>query len=94
MEGRARIGVKARVIPLAPVDWGGGDLRDVVLLEITTAEGITGLGSAYTGADQLHDALALYQQDPEALHKADFDEFKLEIQDVSANRVTLSVVSR
>ena len=68
MESRERIGVNARIIPLAPVDWGGGDLRDVVLLEITTPEGITGLGSAYTGLSQLEHALTLYQQDPETLH--------------------------
>jgi L-alanine-DL-glutamate epimerase-like enolase superfamily enzyme len=70
MESRKRIGVKANIIPLAPVDWGGGDLRDVVLLEITTPEGFTGLGSAYTGLSQLEHALTLYQQDPEVLHKA------------------------
>jgi L-alanine-DL-glutamate epimerase-like enolase superfamily enzyme len=61
----------SKIIPLTPVDWGGGDLRDVVLLEITTPEGITGLGSTYTGRSQLEKALTLYQQDPEALHKAD-----------------------
>jgi len=61
----------AKIIPLGPVDWGGGDERDVVLLEITTAEGITGLGSAYTGVNQLRDALTHYQQDPATLHKAD-----------------------
>ncbi len=53
------------------MDWGGGDVRDVVLLEITTPEGITGLGSAYTGVNQLRDALIQYQQDPATLHKAD-----------------------
>jgi D-galactarolactone cycloisomerase len=61
----------AKIIPLAPVDWGGGDVRDVVLLEITTPEGITGLGSAYTGVNQLRAALTQYQQDPATLHKAD-----------------------
>jgi L-alanine-DL-glutamate epimerase-like enolase superfamily enzyme len=55
------------------VDWGGGDIRDVTLLEITTAEGITGLGSAYTGVNQVRDALTLYQQDPLALHSVDAD---------------------
>ena len=72
MESRERIGVieTSRIIPLTPVDWGGGDLRDVVLLEITTAEGITGIGSAYTGPDQLQHALTLYQPDPEVLHNA------------------------
>ena len=62
---------KSKIIPLSPVDWGGGDERDVVLLEITTPEGITGLGSAYTGANQLRDALTHYQQDPATLHNAD-----------------------
>ena len=73
MESRERIRVikESRIIPLSPVDWGGGDLRDVALLEITTSEGITGLGSAYTGANQIRDALALYQQDPLTLHNAD-----------------------
>jgi len=32
------------IIALPPVDWGSGDVRDVVLLEITTPEGTTGLG--------------------------------------------------
>jgi len=63
--------VKARIFPLPPVDWGGGDLRDVVILEMTSPDGVTGLGSAYTGADQLEKALALYQQDPGVIHNAD-----------------------
>jgi L-alanine-DL-glutamate epimerase-like enolase superfamily enzyme len=46
MESRKGIRVKTRIIPLPPVDWGDGDVRDVVLLEITSPEGITGLGSA------------------------------------------------
>ena len=73
MEGGKRIGVirKLRLIPLAPVDWGDGDVRDVTLLEITNLDGITGLGSAYAGVRQLRDALALYQQDPATLHNAD-----------------------
>jgi len=53
------------------VDWGNGDLRDVVVLELTTADGITGLGSAYTGLSQLEQALTLYKQDPDALQNAD-----------------------
>jgi L-alanine-DL-glutamate epimerase-like enolase superfamily enzyme len=61
----------AKIIPLPPVDWGDGVEKDVVLLEITTPEGITGLGSAYTGANQLQDALSHYQQDPATLHKSD-----------------------
>ncbi len=73
MEGGERIGVikTSRIIPLTPVDWGGGDVRDVVLLEITTPQGITGLGSAYTGVIRLRDALKHYQQDPATLHEAD-----------------------
>jgi L-alanine-DL-glutamate epimerase-like enolase superfamily enzyme len=61
----------SRFIPLPPVDWGGGDVRDVVLLEVTTPKGTTGLGSAYTGVNQLRNALTQYQQDPATLHKAD-----------------------
>ncbi len=53
------------------MDWGGGDERDVVVLELTTPEGITGLGSAYTGVNPLCDALTLYQQNPAMLHNAD-----------------------
>ena len=73
MESRTGIRVikNSRIIPLPPVDWGGGDVRDVVLLEITSPEGITGLGSAYTGISQLCDALSQYQQDPATLHNAD-----------------------
>ena len=61
----------AKIIPLPSVDWGDGDVRDVVLLEITTPEGLTGLGSAYAGVSQLRDALRHYQQDPVNLHEAD-----------------------
>jgi L-alanine-DL-glutamate epimerase-like enolase superfamily enzyme len=61
----------AKILPLPPVDWGDGVEKDVVLLEITTPEGTTGLGSAYTGVNQLRDALRHYQQEPETLHKAD-----------------------
>ncbi len=53
---RVRLIENAKIIPLPSVDWGDGDVRDVVLLEITSPEGITGLGSAYTGANQLRDA--------------------------------------
>jgi len=56
---------------LPPVDWGGGDLRDIVLLELTSPDGITGLGSGYASVSQTRDALALYQQDPLTLQKAD-----------------------
>ncbi len=61
----------AKIIPLPPVDWGDNVQKDVVLVEITTPEGITGLGSAYTGVNQLRDALNHYQQDPQSLHNAD-----------------------
>ena len=61
----------SNIIPLPPVDWGGGDIREVVLLEITSPQGITGLGSAYTGVNQLRDALTHYQQDPATLNEAD-----------------------
>ena len=57
---------KAKIIPLAPVDWGDGVEKEVVLLELTTPDGITGLGSAYTGTTQLQDALRIYQQNPAA----------------------------
>jgi L-alanine-DL-glutamate epimerase-like enolase superfamily enzyme len=59
------------IIPLAPVDWGGGIEKETVLLELTTPAGITGLGSAYTGVNQLQDALRRYQQDPAILYSAD-----------------------
>lgn len=62
---------KSKIIPLPPVDWGGGDVRDVVLLEMTTPEGITGIGSAYAGVSKVRDALTLYQQDPAMLGNAD-----------------------
>ncbi len=61
----------AKIIPLPPVDWGDDVQKDVVLVEITTPDGTTGLGSAYTGVNQLRDALNQYQQDPESLHNAD-----------------------
>jgi D-galactarolactone cycloisomerase len=60
-----------KIIPLPTVDWGDGIEKDTVLLELTTQAGITGLGSAYTGANQLLNALRLYQQDPAILHAAD-----------------------
>ena len=61
MESREGIRVikSSRIIPLPPVDWGGGDLRDVALLEITTSEGIIGLGSAFAGVNKVRDALTL-----------------------------------
>ena len=61
----------AEIIPLPAVDWGNGDIRDVTLLKLTTSEGLTGLGSAYAGADRVHEGLALYQRDPEALRTSD-----------------------
>lgn len=60
----------ARIIPLPTVDWGDNVKKDVVLLELTTPDGIAGLGSAYAGVNQLRDALAQYQKDPEVLHTA------------------------
>ena len=60
----------AKIIPLPPVDWGGGDVRDVALIELTTTDGITGLGSAYASVSQLLDALSRYQQDSEDLQIA------------------------
>jgi L-alanine-DL-glutamate epimerase-like enolase superfamily enzyme len=63
--------VDAEIISLPAVDWGGGDTRDVSLLKITTPDGMTGLGSAYTGVRQVLDALALYQADPQALQTSD-----------------------
>ena len=61
----------AKIIPLPPVDWGGGDIRNLVLLELTTPDGITGLGSAYADVGQLRDALSRYQQHPASPHIAD-----------------------
>jgi D-galactarolactone cycloisomerase len=61
----------AKITSLPPVDWGGGDVRDIVLLQLTSLEGITGLGSAYAAATQLQDALIHYQQDSQSLHIAD-----------------------
>jgi D-galactarolactone cycloisomerase len=60
-----------KIIPLPPVDWGDGIEKDVVLLELTNPEGITGLGSACTGVNQLQAALRQYQQNPAMLHDAD-----------------------
>ena len=72
MESRERIGVIAssRIFPLAPVDWGNGDLRHATLLELTTPDGLTGLGSAYTDSSQVENALALYQQNPQLIDEA------------------------
>ena len=54
----------ARIIPLPPVDWGGGDIRDVVVLELTTQGGVTGLGSAYASVIEVRDALTHFQEKP------------------------------
>ena len=59
------------IIPLPSIDWGGVDIRDVTLLELTTRDGIAGIGSAYTGVSQVRDALNRYQQNPASLHLAD-----------------------
>lgn len=61
----------SRVIALPPVDWGGDDIRDVTILQLTTTDGLTGLGSAYAGVERVRRALALFQQDPEAPDHAD-----------------------
>lgn len=61
----------SKIIPLPSVDWGDGDVRDVVLLELTTADGVSGLGSAYTGVSQVQDALKRFRQDPEHPHNAE-----------------------
>lgn len=61
----------SKIIPLPSIDWGGGDIRDVTLLELTTPDDVTGIGSAYTGAAQVRDALNRYKQDPASLHHAD-----------------------
>ena len=61
----------SRVIALPPVDWGGDDIRDVTILQLTTTDGLTGLGSAYAGVERVRRALALYQQDPGAPEHAD-----------------------
>ncbi|MBT7877644.1 MAG: mandelate racemase/muconate lactonizing enzyme family protein [Gammaproteobacteria bacterium] len=63
--------MNAEIIPLPPVNWGDNIEKETVLLEITNPEGITGLGSAYTGVDRLQEALRLYQQNPAILHTAD-----------------------
>jgi L-alanine-DL-glutamate epimerase-like enolase superfamily enzyme len=63
--------LSAEIIPLPPVDWGNGDLRDIVLLELTGMDGMTGLGSAYTGVKNLQEALALYKKDPGSLNTTD-----------------------
>jgi D-galactarolactone cycloisomerase len=56
----------AKIIPLPTVDWGGGDVRDIVLIELTTPDGFTGLGSAYAGVSQMRDALNRFQHDPKS----------------------------
>ena len=61
----------ADILSLPSVDWGGGDVRDVVLLELTTPDGITGLGSAYTGVSQVRDTLSRYQEDAASPDLAD-----------------------
>ena len=60
-----------QVIPLPPVDWGGGIEKDVTLLALTNPDNITGLGSTYTNSIQMQKALNLYQQDPAILETAD-----------------------
>lgn len=60
---------KARIIPLSPIDWGEGVTKDATLLELTTKEGMTGLGSTYAGPSELLAALNAYHQNPELLNK-------------------------
>jgi L-alanine-DL-glutamate epimerase-like enolase superfamily enzyme len=60
-----------QVIPLPPVDWGGGIEKDVTLLELTNPENVTGLGSTYTNSIQMQRALDLFQQNPAILQRAD-----------------------
>ena len=55
---------------MCPVGWGSGVTKEVVLLEVTTADGLSGLGSAYTGSKQVLEALKAYRQSPERLHRA------------------------
>lgn len=57
----------AEIAPLPAVDWGGGEFRDITLLQLSTPDGLTGLGSAYTGVGQVRDALTLYERDPQTL---------------------------
>ena len=61
----------AKIIAIPPVDWGDNVEKETALLEITSPQGITGLGSAYTSVNQLQQALKRYQQDPAILHTAD-----------------------
>jgi len=61
----------SRIIGLPPVDWGGDDIRDVTILQLTTSDGITGLGSAYAGVERVRRALLLYQEDPGTLDYSD-----------------------
>ena len=61
------------IIPLPPVDWGDGIEKETVLLELTTPQVITGLGSAYTSVKQMRDGLARYQQNPAMLHNFDVE---------------------
>ena len=56
---------------MPPVDWGDGIEKNTTLIELTTSEGITGLGSAYSNEGQMHDVLELYQQDPTIIHHHD-----------------------
>lgn len=46
---------------MQPVDWGGGIMKDVTLLQLSTEEGVTGLGSAYTHARNVEEAWRLFQ---------------------------------
>ena len=62
---------RADITPLPAVDWGNGDIRDITLLKVTTTDGLTGLGSAYTGTDRVREALAHYERDSNVRQPAD-----------------------
>ena len=61
----------AEIFPLPAIDWGGGDIRDATLLAITTPDGLTGLGSAYTDAGRVQAAFAGYRDDSRVLLATD-----------------------
>ena len=60
----------AKIIPLSPVSWGEGVTRDVALLELTAADGTSGIGSAYAGSDQVRKAWEAYRHRPKSLGEA------------------------
>ena len=50
-------------IPLSPVSWGNGVMKDICLVEMETMDGIRGLGSAYTSAARFRQAWEMLQPD-------------------------------